>query len=351
MSDSGSGGETQAMQARIRAVIARCGSAWVRVASALSRYKKGLGVTVVLIAILLLAVGPLTLAAPQSCNTCHSRSGVYAQWRESSHSTVRCQACHTERGYLAGVGNSAALISEAWRTVFGGRGEVAWVGDDACARCHPEIGEEETFVVGTLRMSHVGLQDGGYRCTDCHADVAHALDADRIAQPTMGTCTQCHDGIKAIARCEVCHPDAAGEGEADRHDAEWGRTHGSNWEKLHGMGELSTCGLCHKPTQCEGCHGVPLPHDSGFAATHGQMAIGSRDPCVTCHTAAYCESCHGIEMPHPEGFLPGHPLIAQGLEDELCARCHTTANCNECHSKHVHPGVPYPMRPPKRDVQ
>jgi len=336
------GGETiRPMKARIAPLIARLRESSPNYA----RAARIAGITLGIVAFCFLLAGPVTLALPQSCNACHADTGEYAQWNESAHARIGCQECHVERGYLFGAGNSASLVTELSRQVLGGHGDGAWVPDSACLSCHPEIGHEETFVVGTLRVSHAGMAEGGYRCVDCHSDTAHELDPSVIEQPTMATCASCHNGERAAKSCETCHPDAAEDGAAQRHDAEWARTHGSNWQSLHGMGELATCVLCHEPSKCESCHGVPLPHDKGFAANHGSLAVDTREACITgCHTTSFCDSCHGIEMPHPAGFLEGHSSIANDIEDEACSRCHTTASCNDCHRRHVHPSGPHPLR-------
>lgn len=297
-------------------------------------------VAVVVVAVLLgFLSGPVSLAVPASCSWCHASSGVYDQWRASSHADAACQRCHVDRGRLAGLGNSVALASESWRSVFGGPGDTAWVPDEACLSCHPSIGEEEAFTTGGLRMSHVGLSEGGYQCMECHRDAAHAVRPGRLPEPTMSTCTRCHNNVAVSGACEVCHSEKRGADEARRVDAEWAKTHGENWQALHGMGDLATCTVCHEPEKCEGCHGMPLPHDSGFAATHGGLAAVSKEPCYACHTTAFCDSCHGMEMPHPGSFLPEHSSVAEGYEDPLCKRCHTVANCNECHIRHTHPGL------------
>lgn len=320
------------MRERLRRGLARA-----RVAVVRSRH--GVVVASLALVILGLAAGPASLAAPASCNWCHAGSGVYDQWRGSAHADARCQQCHVDRGYLAGLGNSAALASEVWRSVFGGPGDTAWVPDEACLGCHPTIGGEETFTVAGLRMSHIGLAEGGFQCMECHRDAAHEPPADRIPEPTMSTCARCHNNVAVSGACEVCHAGKRAPDEARRVDAEWSKTHGENWRALHGMGELSTCTVCHEPKKCEGCHGMPLPHDSGFAATHGGLAVLSKEPCYTCHTTAFCHSCHGMEMPHPDGFLPEHSAIAESYDDPLCKRCHTVANCHECHIRHTHPGL------------
>lgn len=304
-----------------------------------ARHRRAVIAVAVGVPLVVLAVGPVSLVVPVSCNACHGESGAYAQWKASAHSDAGCQDCHAERGYLAGLGNSAALATEVWRSVFGGPGDAAWVPDEACLDCHPDIGSEQTFTVGELRMSHVGLAEAGYRCVECHGDAAHEYRSGIIPEPKMSTCVRCHNNVSASGKCGLCHAGTTEADKARRVDAEWSKTHGANWQQLHGMGELSTCSLCHRPEECESCHGMPLPHDSGFGATHGTRSMESIDRCLQCHTQAYCDSCHGLEMPHPDGFLAQHSSVAEGHDDPLCKRCHVMANCTECHTRHIHPAT------------
>lgn len=303
-------------------------------------------------AVVILAAGPLTLAFPQACNPCHAKTGEYAQWAESPHATVSCASCHTDRGLLFGLGNSLKLVGEVSAIVRGERvRNVAWISDDGCLLCHKDY---ETLITmsGGLRMSHVGLAEAGFRCAECHAEVAHRSPDAKMAGYKMSTCATCHNNVNVSGQCDTCHTGKTDSSEARTLDPEWAATHGPNWQQMHGMGDLSTCVLCHDPRKCEGCHGVGLPHNQAFAAEHGAQAIADRTACGPCHTTSYCESCHGIDMPHPDGFLPEHSSIAVGFEDPACARCHTTTNCNECHERHAHPGKPQPLRPPgARDRQ
>ncbi|MBN2821876.1 MAG: hypothetical protein JXR33_01600 [Coriobacteriia bacterium] len=318
--------------ARLRMLAGRARAAAVR------QRRQILAVCVAGVLATLLA-GPVSLAIPTTCSVCHADTGEYEEWRQSSHAGVACQYCHVERGYLGGLGNSVLLLSEAGRVMSGNRSDVAWVPDCGCVACHPDIGDEQPFTTSGLRMQHAGLAAGGYRCVECHAEVAHVRHPDRMPQPTMSTCAACHNNVQVSGRCETCHSGERSSDEARRRDAELAKTHGGNWKSLHGMGDLDTCTLCHEPSKCEACHDIPLPHDSGFGANHGSVAVsGGRESCLTCHTSSFCDSCHGIEMPHPDGFLPAHSSLANGLEDPLCIRCHTTANCAECHKRHVHPG-------------
>lgn len=303
------------------------------------------GLLVLLMAAL---AGPASLAVPGVCSVCHGNPPVVTEWQASAHSGVGCGSCHTDRGAVWGLGNSLMLIADVSDQITGARvPRVPQIADGACRACHDPEGMG-SFVRSGLRMSHAGLSDAGYLCTDCHDDTAHEVRKGRIPQPTMSLCATCHNGVKESGDCRTCHVEGGREpGEARRVDAEWAKTHGANWRRLHGMGDLNTCSLCHPSGYCSDCHGMGVPHAGDFGATHGILAKEDRASCLGCHTEqAFCDSCHGIAMPHPIGFLPEHSEISEGLEDPVCLTCHTTANCNECHERHAHPGRPQPFREP-----
>lgn len=296
------------------------------------------GVLALLVSVAIVA-GPLTLASPPSCGVCHVPAVALAQMSSSPHASVRCEKCHSDRAALGALGNSAALVSDLLRSTGGQVSDRSWVPDDACVSCHP-LAQLDKAVVNRpsgLRMSHAGLGAAGYRCVDCHASVAHKVPSARISSPTMSLCAGCHNNVRASGKCAVCHTDAGSVPQARQADPVWSKTHGPNWRQLHGMGDLTTCTICHQPSECEKCHGIALPHDDAFLATHGATAQSTPQRCVTCHMRSFCDGCHGIQMPHPPGFLSEHPSIA-GLPGAPCMRCHVQANCDECHIEHVHPG-------------
>ena len=298
-----------------------------------------LGVGVVAFALFLVA-GPASLASPSSCGSCHATKAAYADWRASSHGSVPCERCHVDRAYLGGVGNSFGMASDAVHAVVGTSGTSVAVPDSACVSCHPPADLAKPAVVRGLRMSHAGLAEGGYRCTDCHAAVAHNVPASRISAPTMSVCARCHNNVKLSGECTLCHTDVKSADVVRRTDPEWSKTHGPNWRQLHGMGDLSTCTMCHKTEECQKCHGVPLPHDENFIAQHGALAKTAKQQCLSCHNQSFCDSCHQFPMPHPTGFLAGHSKIANSGEDPRCIRCHIRDDCQSCHVAHIHPNGP-----------
>lgn len=295
---------------------------------------------VVFLAVLVMALwGPVSLARPQTCALCHISRVAYQSWRASSHSSVRCEQCHTDRAAVLGLGNSVALAQNAWYGAVGVQAGPHRVPDSACLACHPAAGLNQPVVVNGLRMSHTGLRAAGYHCVDCHADAAHDVPVARISGPTMSTCAQCHNNTTVSAKCTLCHvaSQQATKVAARRTDPEWSKTHGSNWRQLHGMGDLTTCTVCHNRTDCQTCHGMPLPHDDNFIAEHGTIALKSKQLCLNCHHESFCTGCHGFPMPHPADWLPTHPKIAKGFQDPRCIKCHIADDCNWCHTTHVHP--------------
>ena len=284
--------------------------------------------------------GPATLAYPRSCTACHISKVAYSDWHTSSHASVRCERCHTDRAYLAGVGNSFALASDALGSLGGASGGSVVVPDSACTSCHPQSELLRPVVSGSLRMSHAGLAEGGFRCMDCHSGVAHKVPASPASVPTMSTCARCHNNVKVSGKCAVCHTQQKSADVVRRSDPEWSKTHGPQWRQLHGMGDLSNCTMCHEPQECQKCHGVPLPHDENFIADHGKTALQSKQLCLNCHNQSFCDNCHGFPIPHPAGFLPAHSKIAKSVEDPRCIRCHIADDCAMCHKSHVHPNGP-----------
>lgn len=294
----------------------------------------------VLALFLFLISGPVSLYTPRACTICHAPGAAYSGWQSSAHSSVRCERCHTDRAALGGIGNSFALASDVWRSVSGGTSSNVAVRDDACLSCHPAASLTKPVVVNGLRMSHKGLAEARYRCVDCHAATAHDVSQARLTAPTMSLCARCHNNVRASGDCKLCHSETRSADAAKQSDPEWSKTHGPNWRQLHGMGDLSTCTMCHKSTECQQCHNVPLPHDANFIGNHGTIAKQSRQACLSCHAPSFCDNCHGLPIPHPAGFLSQHPTIAKSEADPRCMRCHVQDDCTSCHTQHVHPHGP-----------
>jgi len=221
-------------------------------------------------------------------------------------------------------------------------GPAQGVADDGCVPCHAADIEEMADRDG-IKMLHPACASGS-ACIDCHGDVAHG-DAARVRRTyTMESCTRCHQAQKATLECDACH--SAHTQRERLEQGPWQVTHGSQWAQTHGLGSLSSCGVCHPAGYCVRCHGTALPHPIDFGQSHGDEAKKDLAVCEACHdTDMLCTPCHGIEMPHPDGFLPEHSSIADAVEDPACVRCHDPKQCVACHVRHVHPGNA--AQPPK----
>ena len=162
----------------------------------------------------------------------------------------------------------------------------------------------------------------------------------------MNDCVTCHKAQKATLECDSCHTGESTERDFLR--PEFAVTHGPNWRQTHGMGQTSTCFVCHAEDKCSGCHGPGVPHGKDFIQTHGKESMNEGAQCTTCHRAAFCANCHQVVMPHPDSFAREHSKVTVREGKEVCLRCHDESDCSICHVRHVHPGgavgnVPRPV--------
>ncbi|RJQ51956.1 MAG: hypothetical protein C4521_11230 [Actinobacteria bacterium] len=311
--------------------------------------KKNRGALIALITllVLLLAIVASEIAAytPSFCARCHRLD--YAYWKTSTHARSTCSDCHAARGGLSWVSGPIDRTSMVLAALFGAYDPpiTSFVENQNCLSCHGGIKDAIVTRFG-IRMRHADVIVAGLRCTDCHNTVAHGKATAHPRSAFMDTCTPCHDGKKAPSKCETCHTSAIDRSPTARL-APWAITHGVNWTKTHGMGNLGTCVTCHPSDACDRCHGMSLPHESNWPRLHGKAALDNGKKvratdkarsCVGCHSRAYCDGCHQIKMPHPAGFLPMHKKEHERVGAGVCLNCHIKNECDECHVRHVHPG-------------
>lgn len=281
-----------------------------------------------------------TAGASVACSYCHpEQSSAHAG---SGHSVVPCRTCHFSlNGPVAS--RLDVLLRMAPRALGGVQleGPGRPIDRGVCLNCHDTI--QASAVVGGngIRINHASCTLTS-QCESCHTASVHSEALRFVKTPKMADCVACHREEGASLECDTCHEQKRISGRS--RDAEWTRTHGADWKKLHGTGDLRTCSPCHTPDSCAKCHGIDLPHPTSFGSTHGRSAkkVGAKT-CLTCHeTAEYCNACHGIEMPHPDGFLQKHSSLARSDSDPRCVTCHVTEDCETCHTYHVHPGGTQP---------
>lgn len=313
----------------------------------MSNNKKGL--IAALIGVLALFVGIVGFEVvsyrPSFCAGCHSSD--YTAWRKSTHRDTTCYDCHAKRGSLSAALNKAneyAMVV-TWFTGRYDKPITAFVNNGACLVCHEDRIRFPVAKFG-IRMRHSDVIAAGMRCTDCHNTVAHGRATRSPTAPYMDTCTRCHNGGKARTSCSVCHFRRTEKIPTVR-VAPWAITHGAKWTKTHGMGNLTTCTVCHPRNYCVRCHGLTLPHRRNWPSFHGKAAIANSKiqpptdkakSCVGCHFPNFCDGCHRVKMPHPNGFLRIHSREYRRTGKDICMNCHVQDECDECHVRHVHPG-------------
>lgn len=301
------------------------------------RRSVALVITAVLATLFVVVIGAGVVATSEpACTYCHS--AISKAEPAQTHAAVRCTSCHAA-GAIARVTFAGTVLSSMVPAQLAGKRDVGPVTETsraACLSCHSDINSGVTPVSNGLRINHATCAPGA-SCDSCHSTVPHGVLTRWKRGPVMEECTACHTAQGAPLTCDTCH---AGKSSTERISVgPWQVTHGPNWQKTHGMGDLNSCGGCHAKDYCARCHGVPMPHDVAFGAQHGQLAEANMASCMTCHkTTAYCQACHGITMPHPADFLKVHASIAKTFDNPTCMRCHARESCDACHNRHVHPG-------------
>jgi nitrate/TMAO reductase-like tetraheme cytochrome c subunit len=303
----------------------------------------------------------------ETCDTCHLIRDEVATYKETAHydAGVGCQKCHTKPGVfnylirnLQGTTNLILFVSNTYE-----RPVTTHVGADTCAQCHSNEELERDKVVGNIRINHKGLREAGYQCLACHADISHPgtqLAVARTSQNPMSICARCHDGEQLPDDCDICHiggvPATAPKVAMDVRirpaqcaGCHTGRVfctdchnglqmpHPTRWNRQHGGVVLdrgrNICVSCHLKDDkdfCIDCHGVPMPHPSGYRSNHGSFAQNNKAKCEKCHGQNSCIRCHGLQMPHPSGWSSSHTGPGRS-SPSLCTRCHSTSYCTNCH--------------------
>ncbi|MCE5190743.1 MAG: hypothetical protein LLG08_03135 [Actinomycetia bacterium] len=294
-------------------------------------------VATLIAAVAVFIAGGLAGSSQWACNACHG--GFARSQRETAHKATRCLACHAPG--IAGrleFGTKVVLTMEPAKIM--GRGVAGPVSETpraACIRCHAAVVRSGVVEKDGLRIDHstCALDPS---CDACHSTVAHGDRTRWKRSAQMEGCIACHTMRGASLECDACH--------AEKSTAQrvavgaWQVTHGVNWERTHGMGQLGSCVGCHPKDYCARCHKTAVPHDAAFGAQHGLLAISDRRACLVCHkTESFCDACHGIAMPHPTGFIKTHSAVAGDFEAPVCRRCHSRETCDRCHVAHVHPGL------------
>ncbi|MBE0448020.1 MAG: hypothetical protein IBX64_07990 [Actinobacteria bacterium] len=279
---------------------------------------------------------------PGFCGICHGSS--HRAWKNSNHASVACNVCHSGSSFFGTLSGRITLTKmiPAQVTSFYRRPVTTTVPNSTCLLCHAYVGTQ-VIQNEELRVSHKEIIEAKYDCGDCHSTTAHGTAAVRQNFAELGKCLACHNNATASGKCETCHVKEGGFERLARVNGYWQISHGKNWRKTHGMGDITTCQTCHSKLYCSRCHNIELPHSNAWLTTHGRQVTRSKAAaasCKQCHKGALCDSCHKMKMPHPRDFLPKHSKIVKRDGADACYNCHFKQACTKCHKYHTHRGIP-----------
>lgn len=255
----------------------------------------------------------------------------------ASHKELKCASCHVDNGFANRIGYGSKMTFTMLIPVMESSDFDDLTQYNArCLTCHDQVldGVVETSGI-RIRHSECSVKSN---CADCHAGVGHRLEDAPEVSYSMDGCMSCHNSLADnFKQCNTCHVQRSSSERRVTY-TNWDITHGPDWEKMHGMGDLNTCSTCHTSDMCGRCHGNSVPHANNFFASHGKEALSPQQNCVSCHEKTFCSNCHGIEMPHPAEYIKMHSSQASDTADKACLVCHSVRDCEGCHAAHVHPG-------------
>jgi nitrate/TMAO reductase-like tetraheme cytochrome c subunit len=188
----------------------------------------------------------------------------YTKYKESSHSSYSCQACH-------GQINPASMPATGVKLR-----DLRELTNTRCIGCH----QQQVAVLG--KSSHgLNAAQKGKRvyCIDCHG--SHYIVGNQIVnsqisrQNLVETCTKCHEGKEKVSYLNSLHGRALTLG--SRQTATCVNCHGSHQI----LGPLDPNSLVYRkntPQTCAKCHGVAASNFSKGAEHFRIISTGSGAP-------------------------------------------------------------------------
>lgn len=220
------------------------------------------------------------------CGKCHYEKKFVQSKERSVHKDVSCLSCHQRPGAIGLLQEKALLINRVLikNKILEPEYKASRnISNYSCLQCHEDLKDKVIFSRGT-RVAHKHIIDKGYRCTECHNQVAHGKLVQPVRAPNMADCMTCHDGKTAFNRCEGCHSERVPV-----------RGTIEDYNKI-GQKRYNDCTGCHTTNNCSGCHNMKIPHGPEFfndVRGHATEARAvSRETCVICHKDNSCSQCH-----------------------------------------------------------
>lgn len=332
-----------------------------------------IGVWVLVIAaVAVLAIGATSTRWFCASGACHQVQGdAIAAYENSSHSEISCLACHMPveadtvtfllHKVEAGVGGVIG-VARGEELPLNAESELAmntkYMPERQCTQCHTK---NRTLTPGPgILIDHGAHAAKGVTCTMCHNRVAHNEAGLKLAKGShphedfmkMEGCFRCHalpgqptpkGGIAAPGRCDACHPAGFELKPGNHFEPGFYRRYGDS--KGHAKAAKADtkdryCRMCHvKTTFCTGCHGVEMPHPTGFAKDHGVAGKKTPAVCANCHakgesTASgteFCSACHHKQGDPAKPWIPQHFKVVAEQGANTCFECHKSTFCAHCH--------------------
>ncbi|MCL2654851.1 MAG: hypothetical protein FWD65_04020 [Coriobacteriia bacterium] len=241
------------------------------------------------------------------CKACHGHDQKVIAMQSGSHAKVSCVKCHEGGGIMARYTvNSFQRIGHLL-TGFTAKSQPTGYSaapSTSCLNCHDKTlsGRIVSNNIGanSIAVSHRELTDAGMQCGRCHNVAAKNMTAQ---SGTMDTCLMCHDGKQASDSCTTCHVNTPQQTIVSSGASS------QNADRLVGADPKSQCYTCHtNPTSCDNCHGIRLPHPSGFTDSHPAAVLKyGLSTCTRCHNdkdtsagesaggAMPCSQCHSYD--------------------------------------------------------
>ncbi len=265
------------------------------------------------------------------CSSCHPMREKHSSWRKSIHKVAPCVDCHRGEGITNYILEKTDLIRYLYKTYTSYQEPIfAQVENSACVSCHREIMDKTVTRYG-IRVDHESLMKGGFKCVDCHSTVAHEKNSLRKNFPAMSKCIICHDGVKLSSDCKTCHLEDYGK--TPRKATYFPRVR---------LPEITRCDGCHPIESCNACHGVVMPHPSGWMGptfTHAkESAFEKKRVCWKCHPEGFCANCHRFPGHDPNVWKEEHKMPIE--VEPGCLSCHDRTYpkkeyfCRFCHEKY-----------------
>jgi hypothetical protein len=273
------------------------------------------------------------------CTQCHSDNrevtptrGIIIDHEIHEENAVHCTVCHNRTAHNE---NGIELVNVDPTTGEANHGHEDFMEMQACFRCHSH--EPDAIAPGACEACHppafelkpenhlmVGFYEQGGESAG-HAELAQEASAEVSVTTTVAE----EEAVE-----EASHEEDVEEG----HEGE-----GVDLHALPSPAEINYCATCHSQQFCTDCHGLPMPHPTGFQEDHGVAGREAPEVCANCHAKGgagtsgteFCNSCH-----HPDGD-PTQPWISQHYEvvarvgANECFDCHNPTYCAECHVKGI----------------